>query len=60
MNLSTKQRQTRKQRTDFWLPRGRGREWNELGVWAEQMQTITFRMDKQWSYSTAQGTIFNL
>ena len=34
-------------RTDLWLPRGRGREWDVLGVWRWQMQTITLRMDKQ-------------
>ena len=31
------------QRTDLWLPRGR----DGLGVWSQQMQTITYRMDKQ-------------
>ena len=25
-----------------------GREWDGLGVWGWQMQTISFRMDKQW------------
>ena len=35
------------QRTDLWLPEGREREWGELGVWGQQMQTITFRIDKQ-------------
>ena len=33
------------QKTDLWLQRGKGRKWDEQGVW--QMQTITFRMDKQ-------------
>ena len=35
------------QRTDLWLPRGNGMEWEELGVWGQQMQTITFSMGKQ-------------
>ena len=29
------------------LPRGRGRVWHGPGVWGQQMQTITFRMDEQ-------------
>ena len=33
------------QRTDLWLPRERERD--GLGVWGQQMQTITFRIDKQ-------------
>ena len=35
------------QRTDLWLTRERGREWDGLGVWGQQMQTTTHRMDKQ-------------
>ena len=33
------------QRTYLWLPRGR--EWGRdgVGVWGEQMQTITYRME---------------
>ena len=31
-------------RTDLWL---RGREWDRPGIWGQQMQTITFGMDKQ-------------
>ena len=46
MNLSTKQKQTQTQRTDLWL--GGGREWDGLEGWEWQMQTIIFRMDKQW------------
>ena len=34
-------------RTDSWLPRWRGREWDGLGVWGWQMQTIPFGVDKQ-------------
>ena len=30
---------------DLWLPRGKGKEWDELGVSGCWMQTITFRMD---------------
>ena len=38
----------RTRRTDLWLPRRREREWDGLGVWCQQMQIITFRMDRQW------------
>ena len=34
-------------RTDLWLPGGWGKEWDRMEVWNQQMQTITFRMDKQ-------------
>jgi len=32
MNLST-EKKLMAWRIDLWLPRGRGREWDELGVW---------------------------
>ena len=32
---------------DLWLPRWRGREWDGLGSWGQQMQTIAFGMDQQ-------------
>ena len=39
------------QRTDWWLPQGRG-EWGRegLGVWDYQTQTTIYRMDKQQGY----------
>ena len=43
MNLSTKQKQTHRQRTDFRLPRGT----DGLGGWAEQMQTIVYTAHEQ-------------
>ena len=36
------------QRTDLWLPKVVRERVSGLGVWGQQMQTITFRMDKQW------------
>ena len=41
VNLSTKQKQTYRQRTDFWWPRGI--DW-EFGI---NRCNIIFRMDKQ-------------
>ena len=35
-------------RIDLWLPRGRGREWEGLGAWGYQMQTIALGTDLQW------------
>ena len=47
VNLSTKQKQTYRQRTDFWWPRGMvwesGIDW-EFGI---NRCNIIFRMDKQ-------------
>ena len=34
--------------TDLWLPRGRQREQDGLGICGRYMQTITFSLDKQW------------
>ena len=34
------------QKTDLWLPRGKRRGRDGLGAWDQQMQTITYRMDK--------------
>ena len=31
----------------FVVAKGEGREWEGLGVWGSQMQTIAFGMDKQ-------------
>ena len=35
------------QRTDLWLPWGRGKGMGWIGVWTQQMQTIIFKMNKQ-------------
>lgn len=41
MNLSTKQKQTNRQRTNLWLPRAWGLgEGKGLRVWGWQMQTM--------------------
>ena len=37
------------QRTDLWMPKGREKEWDGLGVWGQEMRTILFRMGKQYS-----------
>ena len=48
MNLSTKQKQTHRQREQTGgCPGEGGRERDGLVIWGWQMQTITFRMDKQ-------------
>ena len=55
MNLSTKQKQTHSHREQTHKHKeqtcgslgGKGREWDGWGVWGWQMQTITFRIDKQ-------------
>ena len=48
MNLYTQQRQTHRLREQTWgCQKGEVREWDGLGVWGQQMQIITFRMDKQ-------------
>ena len=44
IHKSETESQTR--RTNLWLPGGRGREWDPLGVWSEERQTGPFRMDK--------------
>ena len=48
MNLSMKQKQTHKHR-EYVVVAKREEEWrrNGLGIWGSQMQTITYRMDKQ-------------
>ena len=39
MNLFTKQKQAHRHRKQTWLPRGK-MEWDKLGVWDKQIQTI--------------------
>ena len=47
-NLSTTETDSQTQKTNFWLPKGKGVwERDGGGVWGQQMQTITYRMDKQ-------------
>ena len=46
MNQSTEQEQIRREQTCGCQGRGE-REWDRQRVWDWQMQTITFRMDKQ-------------
>ena len=48
MNLSTKQKQTHRHTEQTCACQGKGgKEWDELGVQGQQMQTLTFRMEKQ-------------
>ena len=37
------EKESRTEKIDWWLSRGR----DGLGVWDQQMQTITYRMNKQ-------------
>ena len=48
MNLSMKQKQTHRHREQTHSCQGEG-GWvrDGMGVWGQQMQTITYRMDKQ-------------
>ena len=47
MNLSTKQKDSQTERTDLWLPRGRGKGVAWTGSLGLVVQTITFRLDGQ-------------
>ena len=48
MNISAKQKQTHKHGEQTCGYQGEGeRKWDGLGGWGQQMQTTTFRMDKQ-------------
>ena len=48
MNLSMKQKQIHRHRVQTCGCQGGGGQGKDgLGVWGEQMQTITYRMDKQ-------------
>ena len=48
MNSSAEQNQTHRHRKQACgYQREKGREWDGLGAWGLQIQTITFRMDKQ-------------
>ena len=48
MNISTEQKQTHRHRDQICgCQDGMGRKRDALGIWSWQMQTITFRMDKQ-------------
>ena len=48
MNLSTtEQKQTHRHREQICGCQGERKEWDGLEVWDQQMQTITYRMDKQ-------------
>ena len=48
MNLSTKQKQTHRRETRPVVAKGVGEVGRDgLGVWDQQMQTVTYRMDKE-------------
>ena len=48
MNLSREQKQTHRHREQTCgCQEGEGRKWDGWGDWGCQMQTTTFRMDKQ-------------
>ena len=47
MNLSAEQKQSQAWRTDRVFEREKEWKWDGLGVWGQQMQIITFRMDQK-------------
>ena len=47
MNLSTEQKQSHRHGEQTRDYQGGGKKWDELGFWGQQMQMITFRMNKQ-------------
>ena len=48
MNLFTKQKQTHRLRKQtYGYQKGKGMGERQTGVWDQQIQTITYRMDKQ-------------
>ena len=55
----TKQNQGHREQTGS-CHRGIEWKWVELRVWGQQMQTGTYRMDKQQGLLYSQGTIFNI
>ena len=49
MNLSTEKKQTHRHgEQTCGCQDGWEKEWNRLGVWGQQMQTITFKVDGEW------------
>ena len=48
------------QNTNLWLQRGKGVTESKLGVWDQQIQTTTCKIDKTRSYCTVQGTTFSI
>ena len=54
MNLNTKQKQTRRHRKHIFGYQGKG-VGGKLGVWGEQMQTTTYKTDKQQSLTYSTG-----
>ena len=55
MNLSTKQKQTHRQRTDLWLPRegGEGMEWTgSLGLADTKLSHLEWLSNEVLVYST--------
>ena len=48
MNLSIEHKQTHRHGEQTVVAKGEGRrKWYGLGVWSQEIQTITFRMDGQ-------------
>ena len=61
INESMKQKQNQGHREQTGsCHRGIEWKWVELRVWGQQMQTGTYRMDKQQGLLYSQGTIFNI
>ena len=59
MNLSTKQKETHRHREQTCgCHGGGGREWDGWGVWGWYVQTIKFRMEKQWGASSQHRELF--
>ena len=60
-NLSTKQKQTQTRENGLLVAKREGR-WrrDEAGVWDDQMQTNTYRMDKQQGHTIQYRELLNI
>ena len=60
MNLFTKQKQTHRHKEQTWGCLGGQWRRDGLGVWDQQMQTITNRMDKQQGPTVQQRELYSM
>ena len=61
MNLFTKQKDSQTQKTNLWLPKGKGGGGGDkLGVWDQQVQTTIYKIDKQHSPTVQHRELYSV
>ena len=54
------ERDSQTQKTNLWLPKGKGKGRDKLGVWDQQIQATIYKIDKQQGPSVQHRELYSV